>query len=45
MNAVWGDQWGQLRIGVSDGVEIVKEEGAVLGVMKHPSVTSGAFAA
>jgi len=30
-DAVWGGEWGRLRIGVLDGVDIVEGEGAVSG--------------
>ena len=42
MDAVWGSEWVGRGIGVLDGVEVVEEEGATLGVnMGHPIVTSG----
>ena len=44
-DAVWDDEWGRSRMGVLDGMVIVEEEGAVLGLnLGRPTVTNGDFA-
>jgi len=42
LDAVWGSEWGRLRMGVLDGVVIVEGKGAVLGVnVGRPIVAMG----